>query len=309
MAKTLNLQLDDEEQLCNLGAVLNSPARLQILKLLYFNSYNVGEIAQKLHIPNSSAALYVKSLEKANLISTKVVAGSRGSMKICSRKNDNIVIQLNKLDENTDKVADISMPVGCYTDCHIEPSCGIISEKGYIAPEDRPEMFFLPQRVNAQLIWSKCGYVEYQFPFTISEYSRITGLSLSFEVCSETNNYNEDWPSDITVWIDGIECGTWRCPSDYGARRGRLNPEWWSSGCTQYGKLLILEISENGCTINDVPISAGPLINNFDFSTQKPITIRIGNKTDAEYQGGFNIFGKKMGDFEQDIVFSIVYTA
>ena len=306
MAKTLNLQLDDEEQLCSLGAVLNSPARIQILKLLYFNSYSVGEIARRLNIPNSSAALYVSSLEKADLISTKVLEGTRGSMKMCSRKKDSIRIKLNRTDENADKVVRFSMPVGCYTDCSIMPSCGIISEKGYIVPDDSPELFFLPDRINAQLLWSRCGFVEYKFPFSICAYSKISSLFLSFEVCSETSNFNEDWPSDITVWIDGRECGTWRCPSDFGARRGRLNPEWWSSGCTQYGKLFILEISENGSYVNSV-FSGSPRISDFQFNTSRPVTVRIGNKPDAVFQGGFNIFGKKMGDYEQDISFSIIY--
>lgn len=306
MAKKLDLSLEDEEQLCNLGAALNSPARLQILKLLYFNSYSVGEIAGKLHIPNSSAALYVNSLEKAGLINTKILAGSRGSMKICSRRNDSISIRLKMDDQNVDKVESISMPVGCYTDCRISPSCGIISEKGYLVPDDRPEMFFLPVRMNAQLIWSTKGYVEYQFPCLVPTHARITRVSLSFEVCSETYNYNEDWPSDITVWIDGFECGTWRCPSDFGARRGRLNPEWWSSGCTQYGKLTIIEISDNGCTLNSLP-AENLSTRDFHFNAETPIVVRIGNKPDAEHCGGFNLFGKKMGDFEQDIVLSLFY--
>ena len=114
--------------------------------------------------------------------------------------------------------------------------------------------------------------------------------------------------SDITIWINGTECGTWRCPSDYGARRGRLNPEWWSSGCTQYGKLLILELSETGCLLNGTPVP-NLTIHQFHFSANTPITIRIGNKPDAEYPGGFNIFGKKFGDFEQDIVLSITYAS
>ena len=308
MAKTLSLNLDDEEQICTLGAVLNSPARIQILKLLYFNSYNVGEIAQKLHIPNSSAALYVSSLEKANLITTKLVTGTRGAMKVCSRKYDTVILHLNKADENAEKVATVTMPVGCFTDCSVEPSCGIISETGYIGMEDRPESFYLPERVRAHLIWSKCGYVEYRFPFTVPLGAKITGFSLSFEVCSETNNYNEDWPSDITVWVDGMDCGTWRCPSDFGARRGRLNPAWWSGGCTQYGKLLSLEVSGSGSTLN-AAVAPSPRIDQFSFSHERPVVIRIGNKPDAEYQGGFNIFGKKMGDFEQDIVFSISYKA
>ena len=50
-------------------------------------------------------------------------------------------------------------------------------------------------------------------------------------------------------------------------------------------------------------------IHQFHFSANTPITIRIGNKPDAEYPGGFNIFGKKFGDFEQDIVLSITYAS
>ena len=90
--------------------------------------------------------------------------------------------------------------------------------------------------------------------------------------------------------------------------RGRLNPEWWSSGCTQYGKLLILELSETGCLLNGTPVP-NLTIHQFHFSANTPITIRIGNKPDAEYPGGFNIFGKKFGDFEQDIVLSITYAS
>ena len=86
------------------------------------------------------------------------------------------------------------------------------------------------------------------------------------------------------------------------------SPEWWSSGCTQYGKLLILELSETGCLLNGTPVP-NLTIHQFHFSANTPITIRIGNKPDAEYPGGFNIFGKKFGDFEQDIVLSITYAS
>ena len=34
---------------------------------------------------------------------------------------------------------------------------------------------------------------------------------------------------------------------------------------------------------------------------------RIENKADAEYVGGFNLFGKHFGDYEQDISVSFVY--
>ena len=307
MPKILDLSLEDENELCTLAAALNSPARIQTLRLLYYNSLSVSEIAEKLHIPYSSAALYVKSLEDAGLISTKVVAATRGSKKICSRHADAISIKLNRVDHNTAKVSSISMPVGHYTDCEIVAGCGIASEKGYLVPDDRPELFFLPEHIDAQLLWSKTGYVEYQFPYLLTAADRPTELSLSFEVCSEFYNYNEDWPSDITVWINGIDCGTWRCPSDFGARRGRLNPEWWSSGCTQYGKLMLIEIDDKGCRVNSQRVNRTG-ISALGLIPGKPIRVRIGNRKDAEYPGGFNIFGKCFGDYEQDIVLTLIYS-
>lgn len=306
MANILELNLEDEERLCSLGAALSSPARIQILKLLYHNSFNVAEIADKLQIPASSAALYIRSLENAGLINTKLQPGSRGSMKICSRKNDQIIIKLTADDPNVSKVSSISMPIGCFTDCEVTPSCGLASEYSQIGFGDRPESFYLPERTSAQILWSAAGYIEYKFPYQLPHSAIPKRLILTAELCSETLNYKEDWISDITFWIDGKECATWRSPGDFGSRRGRLNPEWWGSGSTQYGKLITLEISENGCVINSSPAS-NVRLQDFHFSSSRPITLRIGNKPDAEYIGGFNIFGEKFGDYEQNIVMSFVY--
>lgn len=306
MANVLEINLENEEQLCKLGSALSSPARIQILKLLYFNSFNVVEIAERLQIPASSAALYVRSLEEAGLINTRVQRGSRGSMKICSRKNDSISIKLTAEDPNVSKVHSVSMPVGCYSDCRVTPTCGIASEQGQIGHEDRPGSFYLPERMNAQILWTSSGYVEYKFPCQIEECGKLKRVILAFEACSETSNYKEDWPSDISILIDGLDCGTWRSPGDHGSRRGRLNPEWWPSGSTQYGELVTLEISEKGCTINSE--SSSPVtVRDFSFSPQRPVTVWIGNKPDAQYVGGFNLFGRKYGDVEQDITFSFVY--
>lgn len=37
------------------------------------------------------------------------------------------------------------------------------------------------------------------------------------------------------------------------------------------------------------------------------LSVRFGNKEDAEYIGGLNIFGRAFGDYEQDIVMIIEY--
>lgn len=307
MANILELDLEDEERLCNLGAALSSPARIQILKLLYFNSYNVAEIAEQLKIPTSSAALYVRSLENAGLINTKIQPGSRGAMKICSRKNDSITIKLTTNDPNVNKIQSVSMPVGNFTDCETTPSCGLASDTAFIGIVDRPESFFLPERTSAQIIWSSSGFVEYKFPYQLPPAIRPRRLMLTVELCSEVLNYKENWQSDITFWINGLECGTYHSPGDFGSRLGRLNPEWWGSGSTQYGNLVTLEITEDCCLINSTPASEITL-NHFTFSSSTPITVRIGNKPDAKFIGGFNIFGEKFGDYEQNIILSFIYS-
>jgi predicted transcriptional regulator len=306
MAKTLELNADNDEMLCNVSKALSSLDRIKIIKLLYYNSYNIGEIAEQLQIPASTAALHVRILEGAGLIHTENQPGNRGSMKLCSRKNDYINIRLNGLSTGVDQIATISMPVGAYTDCRITPTCGLADANGYIGYEDRPADFFLPSRFNAQLLWTAGGYVEYKFPYAIDSSKNLKQLLLTFEVCSEVANYRENWKSDITLWINGQECGTYRSPGDFGARRGRLNPSWWESGVTQYGLLTTFTITDKATFVNNEECGRIGL-SSLALKDNSFITVRIGNKEDAEFPGGFNLFGQKFGDYEQDINMSFIY--
>ena len=306
MPKNLEIIADNEELLCKVGKALSSQTRIQILKLLYYNSYNIKEIAQELDIPASSAALHIRMLEEADLIQIKQKPGSRGSMKLCSRKHDYVSIRLSGNNPDVNQVATVSMPVGAYTDCRITPTCGIATSSALIGYEDVPSDFFIPERVDAQILWSSSGYVEYKFPFPLNHNVMPRRLILSFEACSEAPNFKEDWKSDITIWINQKECGTWRSPGDFGSRRGILNPKWWDNGVSQYGNLITVEITNDGTLINSNK-SSNINLEDIALSPQKPITIRIGNKEDAEFVGGFNLFGSKFGDHAQDILLSFVY--
>ena len=306
MAKVLMVMAEDEEQLSRVGNALSSIQRIKILKLLYYNSYNVKEIAEMIGIPASSAALHVKELEKAELIQTKQQPGKRGSMKLCSRKNDYVNIKLSGNASNINQVANIAMPVGAYTDCKVTPTCGLADEHTIIGYEDRPGNFYLPQRINAKLLWTSSGYVEYKFPFPVEHQEYPKELILSFEACSEAPNFKEDWKSDITIWINGIECGTWQSPGDYGARRGKLNPAWWDDGVSQYGDLVTVSIDSKHTMINSRNVSQVG-IEDLHFNTETPLTLRIGNKEDARFIGGFNLFGSNFGDHNQDINISFVF--
>jgi predicted transcriptional regulator len=103
-----------------------------------------------------------------------------------------------------------------------------------------------------------------------------------------------------------VECGTWRCPGDFGDRRGRLTPNWWKTGNTQYGLLTKWTINNNGCYINNIMISDTNL-RDIKMDNKTYLSVRFGNKEDAEYIGGLNIFGRAFGDYEQDIVMIIEY--
>ena len=116
MPKILSLSLEDEDLLCELAASLSSPARIQTLKLLYFNSYSVGEIAEKTEYPVFQRVFICKVAgERWAHQNKKPCKAAAERKKICSRNHNAISIRLNKTDDSVDKVSTISMPIGCYT--------------------------------------------------------------------------------------------------------------------------------------------------------------------------------------------------
>jgi len=306
VSKFLDLDMEDEELICNVGKALSSPIRIEILKLLYEKSLIIGEIAKELDIPASSAAMHVRTLETAQLIRLEELPGTRGKTKLCHRKPDFLNISLLSKNKDVDKIVSVEMPVGSFCSCEAVPTCGLANEKGVIGVEDVVSNFYLPERVRAQLLWSSGGVITYRFPNLVPKNHIPKRMSLTMEICSEAPNYRLDWKSDITLWINGVDCGYWQSPSDFGARRGRLNPIDWPDGSTQYGVLVNWEINEQGVYINDQHIGSLNL-EQMAIMNQDYIEVKIGNKPDAKYIGGFNLFGKRFGDYAQDIILSIEY--
>ena len=126
------------------------------------------------------------------------------------------------------------------------------------------------------------------------------------EVCSEAPGYQEDWKSDLTLWINDVEIGTWTCPGDFGARRGHLNPPTWPNGSTQYGMQVIWEVRSDGCYLNGERLSR-VMVDDLHIMDHAFIDVKLGNKPGAKYEGGFNLFGKHYGDYNQDIVLTMEY--
>lgn len=297
----------DQGDLVLIARALASEVRVEILKLLCKETLKVNEIAERLNIPASTAALNVKVLEEAGLIRCDLQPGIRGSMKVCYKQVEELNILLD-YDENREKsgVEIISMPIGNYVDYKVTPTCGIVNEKGHIDDEDEPRCFYNPSRITAKLIWFGAGYVEYRFSNAAIQNRRVKKAEVSVELCSETADYDLNCKSDITVWINGLDAGTWSSPSDFGGRRGKLNPDWWPDKNTQYGNLKTWKLSDDGTYIDKQMVNE-VTISDYNLENNPYISVRIGIKEDAKNVGGVNIFGDSFGDYPQNIVLKLEY--
>ncbi len=285
---------------------LASQPRLRILELLSSHVHNVSEIAEALEMPLSTANLHVGILEEAGLLLTEHKPASRGSQKLCARAFDTITLELPHGHLDNQAVLELSMPVGGYVDAQVTPTCGLASETGIIGLFDDPASFYEPERVHAQLLWFHHGYVEYRFPNRLPPKAELDSLHLSLELCSEAPLHHPNWPSDVTVWINGVEIGTWTSPGDFGGQRGTLTPSWWEDHNSQYGLLKVWQVNHEGSLVDGLRVSDVRL-KDLAVTSGKFIAVRIGVKEDALHVGGLNLFGRHFGNYPQDIVLRLRY--
>ncbi len=300
----LQINLDDKEKLNLIGKALASDVRIDILRLLSDKSFNVNEIADKLDIPASSAAMHVRALEEAGLIKCDLVPAVRGSMKLCKKAVNGIEI-VTESAIGADSVEIINMPIGAYVDYSVHPTCGLAGDKGPIGQEDEPGSFYHQDRGNARLLWfGGTGYLEYRFPNYSFKETDAKRVEISMEICSEDHEFNLNYPSDITLWLNGKNAGVWTCPSDFGGRRGMWNPGWWPDKNTQYGILKTWSIREDGCYLDGEKVSDLTL-RDFKITEENFLSVKIGVAENAVHKGGMNLFGEGFGDYAQGIRMAI----
>jgi len=283
---------------------LASPVRLHILRLLRERGpLNVNDIGKALGLPQSTVATNVQILEKSALLRTETVKASKGQQKICSTPFDEIVIRLARPPvERRQDLIEVAMPLGLYTSCSVSAPCGLCSEEGVIGLLDVPDFFLDPARMQAMLIWFSRGYVEYKFPNNAKLMkAQIEALEFSLEMSSEVPGTNANWPSDISLWVNGVKIGTWTSPGDYGDKRGTYTPRWWKLEGSQYGKLTNWRITERGTYLDGLKLSSVNLAQ-LDLQSHHSIRLRIGIEEGARHPGGVNIFGRHFGNHDQDIM-------
>lgn len=296
------MQLEINEESLKVYEALASNVRIRIIQLLSKDKLSIKELAQALGLSSAIVTMHVKKLEEANIIKTERV----GQSKISSLRVDHIDINFPEKIFNAFDTLENEIPIGHYTNYSIEPTCGLATLTDFIGPVDEPKYFMDPKRMDARIIWFTSGFVEYQTPNYLAADEKLEMMEISLEISSEFPFANDNWPSDITFTLNGVELGTWTSPGDFADIRGKYTPDWYPDNLNQYGLLKTLRIMSHGTYMEGDPLSDVTIA---DIpSHEETWHLKIEVKKDAEYVGGCTLFGRGFGNYDQDIKIKSFYS-
>jgi predicted transcriptional regulator len=285
---------------------LASEVRLRILDLLADQPMNIKDIAASLHLSSAIVTMHIKKLEKAALISARMVRKEGGTHKICSLAVRTIEIMLPNKDVTERAYHETKIPIGHYTAFDVYPTCGLATTEQIIGQYDDPRYFLDPERMHARILWFSKGFVEYTVPNYSLHSQQLEEIEISMELSSEAPGINEQWPSDIRFYLNGICLGEWTSPGDYGHTRGRLTPSWWLNSVNQYGLLKVIRVDRTGTYIDGQQISEVTID---ELSLRKKFwTLRFAVEEDSQHVGGLSLFGEGFGNYNQDIELKAYYS-
>ncbi|WEG11090.1 helix-turn-helix domain-containing protein [Pullulanibacillus sp. KACC 23026] len=300
------MKLDISDHSLPVYEALASSVRITIIQLLSKNSMNIKELAEALNLSSAIMTKHVKKLENAGLVRSEMIPGKGGLQKKCLLNEDyiEIIFPTKKAEER--EFMDQEVSVGHFTDFQINPTCGLATQEKIIGEFDEPRYFLDPERVNAKILWFGHGYVEYKIANFLHSKHKAEELDISMEISSEAPFTNDNWPSDITFYLNNVELGKWTSPGDFGDQRGKYTPSWWPSVINQYGLLKHLRVNEKG-TFMDGNWLSDVTIKDIHIEN-KQWTFRISVEQDSVHVGGVTLFGKGFGNYNQDLLFRLYYS-
>lgn len=285
---------------------LGSDTRIQILNILLENEQmSMNQLATELNISNGALTGHIKKLEECGLINISNESAGHGNQKMCSVTQDRIIVDIKKPIDYKN-VFETEIKVGQFSRHQVWPTCGIATSESVIGEFDDIRYFNHPDRFTANILWFTKGYVEYTIPNLIPSNQRITQLSISAELSSEAPGIDNNWPSDISFYINDTKIGMWTSPGDFGDVHGMFTPQWWPQNWNQYGLLKLLVINDYGTYIDGLKISDVSILSlHLDYSSD--IHLRLAVENDSEHVGGITLYGKSFGNYDQDIRVAINY--
>ncbi len=292
----------EDDKIASLGIALGNKTRVHLLRLVSERPRTITELSHALYISTSATLFHIDLLEKAQLVKTTYLTDTTRNTRLICADKVNFSLNFEFLHrEKASPVKELSYEVGIgeYTNMHFTERCGMFLKDGSFIADP-----FSPSKRDMVIMWLNCGFVEYCFPI-VGFRDKLLELDFTLEICSEAPQYRLDYKSDITFSLNGKEFAYYTCPSDFGGKRGKLNPEWWADSNTQYGQLIKIALTDVGSYVNGEKTSS-VTIADFDFSRDNKLVFRIENKQNAVNRGGFNLFSKYMGDYEQDIIMTAI---
>jgi predicted transcriptional regulator len=302
------LKIDVSEKWLPVYEALASDVRIRLIQLLARKEMNLKELAEAVGLSSAIMTMHVKKLEKAGIITSVMIPGRGGAQKLCKLAIDQMQIEFpSKDDRSARDFHESEVSVGHYTDFHVEPTCGLATLDKVVGTFDEPRSFLDPERVNAKILWLGKGYIEYKIPNYLLKSQQPDELEISMEISSEAPLANDNWPSDISFFVNGVLLGSWTSPGDFGGPgvRGRLTPDWWYPDINQYGLLKVLKVNDKGTFLDGQELSSVTL-DQLD-PRQKTWTFRIAVLDDATHVGGMTLFGSGFGNYNQDINMKLYY--
>lgn len=288
---------------------LSAPMRIRIMELIYENDHmSMNDLAEALDLTNSAISMHVGKLEAADLVTIQTTAGKKGIMKVVRPKYERIIIDMNSgKGPNTRKCYSDEIAIGHYTNIEVHPTCGLSTSGNLIGDLDNPKVFSYPERFKADILWIGSGFVTYNLPNRLKPGQKLTEIQISFELCSECPEFNDDYPSDIYFDINGKSLGKWISPGDFGGRHGMLSPNWWPPGLNQYGLLKTLIINDAGTFMDGTLKLSSTTIDQLNIDYNASVNFTFAVPKDTANCGGLTLFGESFGDYSQNIAVKFFY--
>ena len=184
-----------------------------MIGLLASRSMNVNELAEALSMPVSTAALNVRQLEEAGLISTEIQPGIRGAMKLCSRRIDSVSLHLVPETQDGVSALTLKLPLGSYA-CARRSAPSAASSPSMRGSAKATRRARSTTRIVSPR--SSCGLNPARSN-TVSlgeiDPKQVEWLEISMEISSNAPMYREDFKSDIYVGLGARELGVWTSPA------------------------------------------------------------------------------------------------
>lgn len=284
-------RLKDAYSLCE---AIGSQVRMDILEqVLEHRAITLSDLARNLHLTNGALTPHIKKLESVGLLRVSSEPGKRGLSKVCSVALDKILIDVASF--LPEKTQSFQLPVGQYRAASPNRRCALVGAKGFIGETDDPRYFTYPEHVDCLGLWLTNGSLTYTLPTPREGGRVISEIRFHFEI-GAVSAHGDTLPGQISFYINDVPLGAATLPPECRDRRGALNPDWYDTLFPQYGSLRTLSVNARGCYWDGIKISEVTLA---QLSGLQTVTLSA--------PGGFALFGKNLGDYAQDIGYTIEY--